>query len=175
MRNILERTQNIASDLKIPQFDILLSKGSSLSLSAQQNRLDTYKVTSSNIIGIRVIKDQKIGISYSEDFSDDSLKTMVRSAEISSQFSGVDEFQNITTAKNEIIDTNTKTFQNDNTDIKEKIDLTLKLEREIRKIIDDIPELGDFFGFRTPKNVLSPDPKGPTPVGPAGLHLALPA
>ena len=36
----------------------------------------------------------------------------------------------------------------------------LKLEKEIRKIIDDIPELGDFFGFRTPKKILSPDING---------------
>lgn len=133
MKNVLEKAQNIAHDLKVPQFDIILSKGSSLSLSAQKNQLDTYKVSSSSIIGIRVIKDQKVGISYSEDFSDESLKTMTKSALLSSQFSGVDEFQHIDTPKNEIICLADKTFREDNTDIKEKIDLTLKLESEIKK------------------------------------------
>lgn len=133
MKNILEKTQNIAHDFEIPQFDVILSKGSSLNLSAQQNRLDSYKVSSSNIIGIRVIKDQKVGISYSEDFSDESLKTMVKSALNSSKFSEQDEYQQISAAKGEIIDTNTKTFREDKTDIKEKIDLALKLESEIKK------------------------------------------
>ena len=38
----------------------------------------------------------------------------------------------------------------------------LKLEKEIKKIIDDIPELGDFFGFRAPKKILAPASKGST-------------
>lgn len=133
MKNILEKAQNIAHDLKIPQFDIILTTGSSLNLSAQQNTLDTYKVSSSSIIGIRVIKDKKIGISYSEDFSDESLKIMAKSALNSSQFSGTDEYQEISEAKKEIIDTNQKTFREDKTDIKEKINLALNLESEIKK------------------------------------------
>lgn len=132
MKNILEKTQSIAHDLKVPQFDIIVNKGSSLSLSAQQNKLETYKVSSSSMIGIRVIKDQKVGISYSEDFSDDSLKTMVKSALKSSEFSGVDEYQEITLPKSEIIDSNQKTYRDDKTEINEKIDFALKLESEIK-------------------------------------------
>ena len=33
-------------------------------------------------------------------------------------------------------------------------DEALKLERELQKLIDEIPELNDFFGFRGPKSVL---------------------
>jgi len=33
-------------------------------------------------------------------------------------------------------------------------DEALRLEKEIRKLVDDIPELGEFFGFRTRKSVL---------------------
>ena len=36
----------------------------------------------------------------------------------------------------------------------------IKLERELKKILDDIPELSDFFGFKTRKNVLTPDNSG---------------
>lgn len=42
-------------------------------------------------------------------------------------------------------------------------DEALKLEREIRKLVDDIPELGEFFGFRGPKQVLQEQPTGETP------------
>jgi len=55
------------------------------------------------------------------------------------------------------------------------------LEKEIKKIIDDVPELSEFFGFRNPKQVLSPkltglidanqvsgaDPSFPTGDGPS--------
>ena len=33
-------------------------------------------------------------------------------------------------------------------------DEALRLEREMRKLVDEIPELGEFFGFRAPKNIL---------------------
>lgn len=38
----------------------------------------------------------------------------------------------------------------------------IKLERELKKILDDIPELSDFFGFKTRKNILMPDNSGTT-------------
>ena len=36
------------------------------------------------------------------------------------------------------------------------------LERELRKLLDDVPELGQFFGFRTRKDVLRPSVGGTT-------------
>jgi len=36
-----------------------------------------------------------------------------------------------------------------------------KLEREIKKIVEDIPELEEFFGFRAKKTVLQPSASGP--------------
>jgi hypothetical protein len=39
-------------------------------------------------------------------------------------------------------------------------DEVLKLEREMKKLIDDIPELGEFFGFRTAKQVLQSQAEG---------------
>lgn len=35
-----------------------------------------------------------------------------------------------------------------------------KLERELKKLIEEVPELSEFFGFRSPKNVLSQSEKG---------------
>jgi len=37
---------------------------------------------------------------------------------------------------------------------------TRKIEKEIARILEDIPELGEFFGFRAPKKVLRSDEKG---------------
>ncbi|PJB30489.1 hypothetical protein CO110_00270 [Candidatus Desantisbacteria bacterium CG_4_9_14_3_um_filter_40_11] len=44
-----------------------------------------------------------------------------------------------------------------------EIDVTVetrKIEKEIAKILEDIPELGEFFGFRSPKKVLRSDDGG---------------
>lgn len=37
-----------------------------------------------------------------------------------------------------------------------------KLERELRRILDDVPELTELFGFRTRKAILQPDSSGMT-------------
>jgi hypothetical protein len=46
------------------------------------------------------------------------------------------------------------------------------LERELKKILSDIPELADFFGFRTRKSVLRPGDTGQTP---ASIHEGIEA
>jgi len=40
-------------------------------------------------------------------------------------------------------------------------DEALKLERELKKLVDDIPELGEFFGFRGIKTILQSSGGGP--------------
>ncbi|MHA1882239.1 MAG: hypothetical protein ACTSUO_04260, partial [Candidatus Thorarchaeota archaeon] len=39
-------------------------------------------------------------------------------------------------------------------------DEALRLEREMRKLVGEIPELGEFFGFRAPKSVLAQQIEG---------------
>jgi len=43
-------------------------------------------------------------------------------------------------------------------------DEALKLERELKKLLDEIPELSDFFGFRTNKKTPRVGPDGTVPV-----------
>ena len=51
----------------------------------------------------------------------------------------------------------------------------IKLERELKKILDDIPELSDFFGFKTRKNVLMPNDSGTTNATPQeGADITFP-
>jgi hypothetical protein len=42
-----------------------------------------------------------------------------------------------------------------------RADEAAKLEQELKKILDDIPELNEFFGFRIPKSTLTESSKGP--------------
>jgi PmbA protein len=133
MKDIIEKTISMANDLKIDQCDVILSESQSLNLSSQEGKIETYKVNSSRLIGVRVIHGQKVGISYSEDLSDSSLKTMVQSALKSSSFAEVDEYQAITHEKATIIDENPKTFRDDHTEIQTKIDLAIQLDNEVKR------------------------------------------
>lgn len=55
------------------------------------------------------------------------------------------------------------------------VDEATKLERELRKLLDDVPELSEFFGFRTPKSSLVPSSLGVVPASPhSGIQATLP-
>ncbi|MEC8820033.1 MAG: DNA gyrase modulator, partial [Pseudomonadota bacterium] len=44
--------------------DLIVDQGESLSLKASEGELEEYKVSSSQILGLRVIKDGKVGTAY---------------------------------------------------------------------------------------------------------------
>lgn len=46
-------------------------------------------------------------------------------------------------------------------------DEATKLERELKKLLDEVPELGEFFGFRTRKQILQSNKEG---IITAGMH-----
>lgn len=133
MRPEIESTLEWAKKLGADQSDVILNEGNALSLSAQQGRIETYKVTSSRLIGVRVIRDQRVGISYSEDLSLDSLRSMVESALRLTRAVERDESQSITLSGESLVDTNQKTYREDSTSLEEKIRLTLRLEEEIKQ------------------------------------------
>jgi hypothetical protein len=54
-------------------------------------------------------------------------------------------------------------------------DEAIKLERELRKLLDDMPELSEFFGFQTRKTTLQPNLSGTTNATPQeGIELTYP-
>ena len=57
----------------------------------------------------------------------------------------------------------------------EGTDEARKLERELKKLVDEVPELADFFGFRSKKRVLAPDSDGDVPAAThQGVELTFP-
>jgi PmbA protein len=131
MKDVIEKVLNICDSKFLDGFDAILDTGKSLNISSAKGQVDKYVVSSSQVIGVRVIKDNKIGISYSEDFSDDSLKSMVQNAIETSVASEPDPEQTIIGVVKDLSDTNPKTYQEDHTALQEKISLAIKLESEI--------------------------------------------
>src|SRR5262245_15779178 len=79
MKKIMEQVLNSVVDSKA-QGDLILSKGNSLRMSSQDGKISSYNVSGTQIMGIRVIKDGKVGLSYTESFDSSSLDLLVRSA-----------------------------------------------------------------------------------------------
>lgn len=79
MKKMMERVMNEITDHKA-ESDLMFSTSKSLSMSAQNGAISSYKVSSSQILGVRVIKDGKVGISYTESMDEDSLRILVKEA-----------------------------------------------------------------------------------------------
>lgn len=123
---------DLAKKAGIQECDVILQRGQSLSLQATKGAIDKSKVTSTQVVGIRVIQDQRIGISASESLELDSLRMMVDQAKATSRYAGVDAYQSIT-QKNagDIIQVPDRVKHKDPTSLQEKIDLAIRLEQDV--------------------------------------------
>lgn len=132
LRTLSEKVINYALEKKVDGCDIIAAEGKAFSLSAQNGDIDKYKVSSSNVLGLRIIKDKRVGISYSESMEEDSALQMVDQAIEGSLFSGVDEYQTISyKSEKDYVESNPDLYQEDNTPVEQKIDLTLMLESKV--------------------------------------------
>ena len=75
--------------------DLIIDEGETLSLKARDGELEEYKVSSSRIFGLRVIKDGHIGTAYSEAVDADALGSMVGQALNNASFAKVESHENI--------------------------------------------------------------------------------
>lgn len=112
--------------------DVIASSGESFSLKADQGELSEYKVMASQVIGIRVIHDDHVAISYSESLEPDQLTHMVNQALTNASYTKKDPLQKIR-AENQNLSTElTEIYQTDTATPEQKIELALKLESDIR-------------------------------------------
>ncbi|MBY0413863.1 MAG: TldD/PmbA family protein [Bdellovibrionales bacterium] len=131
MRNILQKTIDIAMSNGADSCDVILNSASSMDLSAHNGKLKKYKISQTSTLGIRVIKDKKIGLSYSESLDDDALLFTAKSALENAQYSSVNEYETINVK-------NTTDYVEefgilDSSSTEERIEFALKLESEIKK------------------------------------------
>ena len=75
--------------------DLIIDESESLSLSAREGELEEYKISSSQVFGLRVIKDNKVGTAYSEASDLEALETMVDQAFTNASFAAEDEHEAI--------------------------------------------------------------------------------
>ena len=110
--------------------DVILSKGNSFSLSAQNGSIDKYQVSGSQVMGLRVIKDNKVGLSYTESTDADALETAAKSAVENAINSEANPHESISVKDFEMI--KESEFTPDKVSTDEKIEFCLKLESEVK-------------------------------------------
>lgn len=120
--------------LKNCEGDIIASTSKSLKLSADQNELENFSINSSTVLGVRLIKDGRVGLSYSEALDDASLSKAVDSAFEAMNLSVADDSQYICCGEAQHLDaTNEKSYRPEDISLDKKIELALKLESEMLK------------------------------------------
>ncbi|MGR2669460.1 TldD/PmbA family protein [Vibrio campbellii] len=111
--------------------DVIVNRNSSFSLKANQGQLDEYKVSSSQVLGVRVVKDARVATSYSESLEQPSLDLMLTNALQSARFSKQDEHQTISCVNSQITTDVAEIAQEDTTSVDEKIEMSLALEQGV--------------------------------------------
>ena len=123
---VLTRVQALGAEA-----DVIANCSNNFSLKANQGELDEYKVTSGQVIGVRVVKDQRTATSYSESLDPASLDLMINNALTNAQYSQQDPHQKISCLDSRLATTEPEVYQVDTTNVDQKIALALALEQGV--------------------------------------------
>ncbi|MGY3903840.1 TldD/PmbA family protein [Aeromonas lusitana] len=135
MKPLLNRLLDKVADLGA-EADIIANQDRAFSLKADKGELGEYKVTSSQQIGIRLIKDGRVGIAYSESLDEAALDAMLQDALDASRFAKLDGDQAIRVAHSQLSTDGAEIHQPDTTPVEEKIALALRLESDMLALPD---------------------------------------
>ncbi|MBT4790477.1 MAG: TldD/PmbA family protein [Halobacteriovoraceae bacterium] len=131
LKRTLEKTVEVAKKNGADSCDAILSKGNSFSLNAMNGEIDKYKVSGAQVIGLRVIKDSKVGIAYTESLDDDAIKFAAKAAIENAQNSEINEFEDVAIKSGEYL--NESKYQKDGVATEDKIAFCLKLESDVKE------------------------------------------
>jgi PmbA protein len=131
MKQVMEKVLNELTDLKV-QGDLIYSSSKSFKLSSQKGAISEYKVTSSAILGVRVIKEGRVGISYTEALDDESVKFMINEALENAKISEINEDETILQLDGHISD---ETYYTEaQIETATKIQKALELESKVKEL-----------------------------------------
>ena len=124
--------------------DLVVQQQSSLSLSAHGGELEEHKITSTRVYGVRVIRDDRVGIAYSEASDPAALDSMVDQALVNATFARVDPAESVAAGDTALVTDDAILRPDDATSVEEKIEAALYLERELtaRDNIRSVPANG---------------------------------
>ena len=111
--------------------DLIIDQGESLSLKASDGELEEYKVSSSQIFGLRVIKDGKVGTAYSEAADSDALSSLVEQALTNASFTAIEVHENILSNEVTLKTDDLVLCPAEEVSIDEKVSFALRMESDL--------------------------------------------
>ena len=124
--------------------DLVVREEASLSLKAHGGALEEHKVKSTRIYGVRVIREDRAGIAYSEAADAVSLDAMVDQALVNATYARADPDEEIVDGDARLVTDDATLCPTDPTPVEEKIEAALFLERELtaRDQVRNVPYNG---------------------------------
>ncbi|MDG1234472.1 MAG: TldD/PmbA family protein [Pseudomonadales bacterium] len=124
--------------------DLIIDQGESVSLKARDGELEEYKVSSSQIFGLRVIKDGKVGTAHSEAADSDALSSLVEQALTNASFTAIEVHENILANEASLKTDDSVLCPVENVSIDEKVNFALQMESDLaaRDRVKNVPYNG---------------------------------
>nr|WP_086939965.1 metallopeptidase TldD-related protein [Thaumasiovibrio occultus] len=110
--------------------DVIVDSGEQLSLKSEAGALSEYKVTSSQTLGVRLIKDDRIATSFTEALDEESLRNLMAMTLESLPYMAQEPAEKID-GEPTYFEANPVLCPDDHTDEALKIDMALKLQGDI--------------------------------------------
>ena len=134
IKSAMQTALSMANDKGASGADVIGSKSESMSFKAASGKLDEYKISQGQVLGIRVIKDNKVGLAYSESLDPKALEYMVQTAVQNAEFAKVDETEKIAVKDSESLEViDPELNQNEELSVDAQIAFALSLESEVLK------------------------------------------
>ena len=111
--------------------DLIIDEGETLSLKASDGELEEYKVSSSRIFGLRIIKNGHIGTAYSEAVDADALSSMVAQALENASFVKVESHENILPNSDHLKTDDALLCPQEQVSVEQKIQMALEIESKL--------------------------------------------
>lgn len=129
----IEKALALAKKKGIKDIDIITQSSDSFSLKAEKGELSEYKKADTQSMGVRVIKDNRVGISYTEALDDESIALTIDNALSNSRYSKEDQYQTINAKDSKIIDKKIENNCEYGPSVDDMIEKTLYLEDQVYK------------------------------------------
>lgn len=124
--------------------DLIIDRQQSLSLKARDGELDEHSVSATRTLGLRVIKDDRVGLAYSEAQDDTALDQLLQQALVNAEFSKPDPEQTIPDNAQTLASDDALLCPDSELSMEDRIELALYLERTLagREHIRNVPYNG---------------------------------
>lgn len=131
MKQIMDKVIDAVTK-KNAEADLIFNRSKSLKMSAQRGEINEYKVSSSQVLGVRVIKEGRVGISYTEALDSESLDLLVKQALQNAEMSEPNDNEGIMKISGHGSDE--KKYPEKDVDIAYKTKKALELETEPKRL-----------------------------------------